>query len=130
MWSLLLLLMGVCLRMNQRLNLVSPLLSPQFFLKSTTWQVHNLAPFTPKLVPSTPLPGPSGVRRKQNLHVHLQAKPLQTEEICNQVSGSTTKEIIRGLSSQFQYQWEEVRAIQATFASKSIRVCQLCDRLS
>ena len=71
MWSLLLLLMGVCLRMNQRLNLVSPLLSPQFFLKSTTWQVHNLAPLTPKLVPSTPLPGPSGVRRKRDCKTYM-----------------------------------------------------------
>ena len=55
---------------------------------------------------------------------------LQTEKICNQVSGLITEEIIRGLVSRFQYHWEEVRAIQATFASKSIRVCQLCDRLS
>ena len=56
MLSLLLLLMGFFLRMNQRLNLVSPLLSPQ-----SVSQVHNLAPPTPRVVPSTPKPGPSRV---------------------------------------------------------------------
>ena len=61
MLSLLLLLIGVCLRMNQHLNLVSPLLSPQ-----SVSLVHNLAPPTPRVVPSTPQPGPSRVWRKQD----------------------------------------------------------------
>ena len=64
--SLLLLLMGVCLRMNQRLNLVSPLLSPQ-----SVSLVHNLAPPTPRVVPSTPQPGPSRVWRKQDRKTYM-----------------------------------------------------------
>ena len=34
-------------------------------------QVHDLATPTPKLVPSTPLPGPSGVRRKRDRKTYM-----------------------------------------------------------
>ena len=63
MWSLLLLLMAPQNESTSQSGISTP--QSSVFLKSTTWQVHNLAPLTPKLVPSTLLSGPSGVRRKR-----------------------------------------------------------------
>ena len=100
--------------------------TPQFF-KSRTWHLHSLSS---SLYSQTLSLWSEKKAKSHNIYFLLQAKSLKTEEICDQVTRSTMKEIIRGLSSPFQHHWEEVRTIQATFASKSIRACQLCDRLN